>query len=292
MPELRIFYSKVNLSWGFIVRYLGTSASQPSYLLPPPTTVVGAFGYPLLRLLGGKDYAELETHERGRVLTKNMKALLGSTLAASCGIPPMNEGLLVGVSTYQEISRIVGLPYKGESEAKRFVTDQPPKDIARAMPVQAIGASYGPKAVLDLFWVIDAEKLAKELGVKIGDIDSIGPLAVRGVSRIGSKEGIVSVLPDKANYTSQVEILKPGDRFRSYMYVPATCVELLDESYAHQVILPDIKYVHTTFHVPALAVSGSFLLPLSKFLPMFKLIEPCKAYTFVKGKDEGVIGVM
>lgn len=284
--ELRIFYSKVNLSWGFVVRYLGTSASQPSYLLPPPTTVVGAFGYPLLRLLGRKDYAEVEAHERGRVLTKDMKALLNSTLASASGIPPIEEGILVGVATYQEISRIIGLPYKGSSEAKRFVEEPTPKDIARAMPVQAVGASYGPKATLDLVWVVNVEKLAKELKVSVKDIDSVGPIAVKGVSRIGSKEGIVAVLPE-SSYITQVQVLNPGDRFKSYMYTPANCVQLLDSAYAHEVILPDLKYAHTTFYVPALTVSGSFLLPLSKFIPTFKLMEPCKAYTF----KEGIVAV-
>lgn len=284
----RIFYSRVNLSWGFIARYLGASASQPSYLLPPPTTVVGAFGYPLLRLLSRKDYTEVEAHEKGRVLTKDMKALLNSTLASACGIPPTGEGLLVGVSTHQEISRIIALPYKDKSEINRF-SKAHPKDVARAMPVQAVGASYGPKATLDLVWVVDVERLANELKVKPEDIDSVGPVAVKGVSRIGSKEGIVSVSPESRYVTeSKVQELKPGDKFRTYIYVPANCVQLLDSAYAQEVILPDLKYNHTTFYVPALTVSGGLLFPLANFMPMFKLVGPCRAYTF----KEGIVAVM
>lgn len=291
--EMRLFYARVGLSWGFVVRFLGTSAAQPSYLLPPPTTIVGAFAYPLLRLLGisPRSFDKPDSHGDGRVLSRLMKILLSSTAAASCGVPPIEKGPSVGFSIHQEVSRIVGLPYKGGTEARRFAEEPAHEAVTRAMPVQAVGASYGPRAVIDLLWVVDIARLASELRVRVSDIDSIGSIAVKGVSRLGSKEGIVAVHPERTLYTGDLRSIQPGEFFRSYMYIPAGCAQLLDEGYAYEVLLPDLRYRHTAFYVPASTVSGSVLMPLKGATARFKLVEPCRAYTYDKGLEEGVVGV-
>lgn len=286
LDELRLFYTRVTLSWGFIVRFPGVSASQPAYILPPQPTIVGAFAAPLLRLLGMSDSIEVQKHGNGRVLNRWMKILLESTVVVSCGIPPAVSKS--GLAVYQEMSRIIAFPYKTGGQRRETLEKPLNEAITDMMPVQAAGASYGAGTVLDLLWIVNASLMAKNLGIRIEDIDSIGSLAVRGVTRVGSKESIVSVDPRRALYTDRVKILMPGEYFRSYMFLPAECVEPIDP--VPDLMLLDRRYALTKFYVPAYIASDSIIVGLIGILPRFKLIEPCKAFT-CEGCLEGAVGV-
>jgi len=291
MNPLRVFYTRVNLSWGFTLRFKGTSASQPAYPLPTPTTIVGAFAYPLARLLNLNPYTS-ETYKwgDGRLISNTMKIFLEVTLAASAGLVA-SDTFTTGLAVYSELGRIIAVPYKGTTELGRikkplysdeFFTDS----IPRALPVQALGSVYASGIFLELSWIIDVEKLSRELGISIEDIDRVAEKAVYGVTRIGGREGIVAVEPTCARYIRDPVEVKGGDKFRTRLYVEEVCAEPLDPSYVFEITLPDIKYRDKLYYLPARTASKIFIIPLREELkpPLFRVLDPCRAIT-APGED-------
>jgi len=289
--NIRVFYTSTTLSWGFTVRYREVSAAQPSYILPPPTTIVGAFSYPLARMLGLADsLPERKAYKNGYLASKTMKAFLDSTLAASAGVA--GEG---GLVMHQEPSKIHASIYKGVSEADRIraepFTEKFYRDaLTRIFPVQATGATYAPGVKLYMTWVLDADKLLKNLrenGVRVveEDLDSAARQAVHGVTRVGSKEGIVAVDHGLTGYERNPEIVSPGGKIRTIQYVPSECVDPEDK--IPQVTLPYLDYSPRLFYIPSESASNTFLKPYS--IPTGKWLRvkhPCKAYAPREFKEE------
>lgn len=297
LDKLRIFYASVRLSWGFIVRFKEVSASQPAYVLPPPSTVVGAFGYPLARILRYRDemihYRRIEMkHGDGRLITGLMKDLLEATITASAGVVGT-----VGLATAQEMSRLVASMYKGGGEESRiksslYEASFYAKALPRIFPVLSLGSTYGPGAKLVFLWVARIDKLAKALNVEEGEIDRVGKKVVLGVTRIGSKEGIAVVEPEESGYISDprdIEVITSGSILTN-QYVISSCVEPLE--LVPQIELPDLAYKLRRYYVPSLIASGKIVIPLlgSKGT-RFLIKEPCKAYTAKKLKELGIAGV-
>ncbi|WP_448577119.1 CRISPR-associated protein Cas5 [Thermosphaera sp.] len=289
--NIRVFYTSTTLSWGFIVRYKEVSAAQPSYILPPPTTIVGAFSYPLARILGLIDkLPENKVYKNGYLVSKTMKTFLESTIAASAGVA--GEG---GLVMHQELSKIHASIYKDGSDANNiraepFTGKFYGKSLPRIFPVQAVGATYAPGVKLYMTWVLDVDKLLKNLrenGVGIGekDLDSAAQLAVHGVTRIGSKEGIVAVDPDLTGYERNPEIVNPGGKIRTIQYVPSECVD--PEEMIPQITLPYLDYSPRLFYIPSASASNILLKPYS--VPTGKWLRvkhPCKAYAPREFKQE------
>jgi CRISPR-associated protein Cas5a/b/c len=297
MLEIRAFYAKVLTTWGFVVRHKGTSAAQPSYPVPIPTTVVGAFGYPLLRLLE----IPVSTGKKikwgdGVLITEPMKALLESTLAASAGFTSsLNKtpGRFVktGLAVYQEPNRIIAAPYRTGGQMGRIRKARPFSPefidaIQLILPVQAVGATYAPYITLELLWVVDAKKLAKELGVSLEKLDSIAQKAVHGVVRVGSKESLVAL--KDARYVKDVKVYRAGERVKTRLYVPSSCAERVIGT-AEELIIPDLEYKPSNFYIPAEIVSSNLIIPLHEDAPPpeFKVLHPCVAYSI----DNGIAGV-
>jgi len=289
--NIRVFYTSTTLSWGFTVRYKEVSAAQPSYILPPPTTIVGAFSYPLARILGLVDkLPENKAYKNGYLVSKTMKTFLESTIAASAGV--VGEG---GLVMHQEPSKIHASIYKGGEEANRIRAEPFTKkfygeSLPKIFPVQAVGATYAPGVKLYMTWVLDVDKLLKNLrenGVQVGeeDLDSAARIAVHGVTRIGSKEGIVAVDPDLTGYERNPEIVNPGGKIRTIQYVPSECVD--PEEMIPQITLPYLDYSPRLFYIPSESASNILLKPYS--VPIGKWLRvkhPCKAYAPREFKQE------
>jgi len=284
--NLRFFYCAVTLSWGFAVRYKEVSAAQPSYVLPPPSTVVGIFGNSLGRLLGLSDEPSKGLkHEQGYVISKMMKIFLESTVSASAGVLG-NGGLVV----HQELSKIYASFYKGESEAYKMSSEPFSQDfyetsLPRIFPAQAIGASYGPGIRIYLSWVLNIDKLInkfkeRQILLKEEDVDSVAPIAAHGLTRIGSKEGIVAHEPELTGYDNNPEIMQDGGKVRTIQYVQSECVD--PEEAVPLVSLPSIDYTLKQYYVPSASASNSFLIPFSSSASgakWMRLKSPCRAYS-------------
>lgn len=269
------FYSRLRLSWGFVVRIPGTTAAQPALSLPPPTTVVGAFSNPILELL--KPVREVK-RRREETLYQVFDCILALTLAAGFALAKENRRA-VGIAVIKEVSRIIGAPYKtGHEEAKIKTAGKGPREFLEAvgtmLPAQALGVAYAPAALADIVWVADAERLATCLGVKVGELyGDLGKVAVWGVSRLGSKEGIVAVL--QGHYGSP-EQLECGSMFKTRAYVPADCVEPKDEDVS-EVTLWGLDYRWRRYYVPFVA-SGTVVYPPAEAVSYRLVSEKCYAF--------------
>jgi len=269
------FYSRLRLSWGFVVRVPGATAAQPALSLPPPTTVVGAFSNTLLEFL--KPVKEVKKRS-GKVLYPIFDCILGATLAAGFALAKEGEGS-TGIAVVKEVSRIVGAPYKTGGEVGKI------KDAGKGLrefldavgsmlPVQALGAAYTPAALADIAWVADAERLSKCLGVDTRELyEDLGKIITWGVSRLGSKEGIVAVIQGQHGLPEE---LKSGDIFRTRMYVPADCVEPKDVDVS-EVTLWGLDYRWRRYYVPFIA-SETVVYPPGEPVSYRLVSDKCRAF--------------
>lgn len=287
MSSIRLFYSQVALHWGYIVRVPGATAAQPSLTLAPPTTVVGAFAASLLRALGFNEGIMLRSGKASidGAFSRVFECILKSTIAASMGLHPiMDDG--VGLSVIMEPSRLIAAPYKTGGDRRSFTVS--PWNIefykegaTKALPVQAVGATYGPSALIDLVWVIDIKGLLKCLpyeGVSVESIDRAGHYAVYGVTRLGSKEGICS--PVVACYVEEPNVINVGETFTAHTYVPAKCVAPTFSHLVSKVQMWNLSYFYEDYYVPS-RISLTLAYPPAHdpaVLPSYRLVDGCKAY--------------
>lgn len=287
MSTLRAFYTRLMLTWGFTLRNKEASAAQPALILPSPTTIIGAFAYPLFRLLeinvfDGKE----EKYEDHRLITPTLSALLISTRVASAGIISKNYlNRYVGLAVHQEIGKLITPPYRsggGWEEARKtkvLSDDFYKKGLSQALSIQAVGSSYGPGVELELMWVFDAEVLSRKLAIDLDTIDNAAVRAVHGVVRLGSKEGLVTIDYKNSQYEKNVQILEPGSSFKTRLYVEKECVQPVEKYLVNEITLWGLNGKLTNYYVPSTMGSNTLILPLpEEKSPHFTLIEPCRAY--------------
>lgn len=296
---ISVFYARTSMTWGFTVRYKGVSAAQPSYPVPPPTTVIGAFGYALARILDLNPYQGFDSEKvgNGYIISFTMKVFLESTITASAALVKP-KGLISGLSIYLEPTRLIASAYKGGTEltrikkAKIFTDEFFADALNRMLPVQATGSAYAPELLLDLLWIVDADKLSKELGLRREEFDKIASKAVHGVVRVGSKEGLVAI--QKAGYYTKASTLSTGGGFRTRFYVPAECVEPLDREFVAEIELPGLSYSPRRFYIAAQLASQNIIIPLPEDLlpPQYRLLSGCTSYTVPLEGAESLVGVV
>jgi CRISPR-associated protein Cas5a/b/c len=294
LNTIHVFYAKTILSWGFTIRHRGTSAAQPSYPIPPPTTIVGSFAYPLLRLLGLTPHSKSSINwGNGKLISEYMKPLLEATIVASAGLispnfadklrtHPSRRKLSIGLAVYQEMGRIIASPYKSGGSfqqairAKFMEPEFFTKAIPVVLPVQAVGATYAPSLKLELIWAFDAEKLSKELDISVDKLRDAARKAIYGIVRIGSKESLVAL--EEAMYVENPVTRDAGEKVRTRLYIEHSCVEPLDPAFIAEIILPDLRYNLESFYVPCYIGSSNLIIPLSEDVqpPTFRVLDPCK----------------
>jgi len=305
--EIRVFYSRLSLAWGFIVRLKNASASQPSYLLPPPPTIVGSLAYAFARYLDIREPKVRKIKYREGIITNQlMKAFLESTLVASASVVGN-----IGLATHMEPGKIIASMYKtGDNQIRTIKEAKPGSDvfykeaIPLVLPVLAQGATYGP-AELEILWAFDAARLSEMLGKEVGyelsieEIDREMPRALLGATRLGSKESIVAVDASSMKYSREPRILSVGDVFTTRLYVPVECVESTVFTQFTSIQMYDLDYVEKSFYIPFATEelsSGNTVLPKSstqlKLLPKLSIRGGCIGVT--PDDDlyrEGLVGV-
>ncbi|MET1160253.1 MAG: CRISPR-associated protein Cas5 [Thermoprotei archaeon] len=295
----RVFYTRISLSWGFTIRCKEVSAAQPAYPVPTPTTVVGAIGYSLARVLGLNDDAARIKYGEGYLISSSMKVFLESTITASAALikPAHNKYSAGGISVYQEPGRVIASMYKGGGEISRIkkakiFTDQFYKDgLGRILPVQAVGSAYGPGLIVDLLWIVDAYKLTRELGISLERFDEAARKAIYGVIRLGSKEGLVSLI--KAEYYTDVLKIGPGTNFRTRFYIDTQCVDALDKEFVSEIPLPGLNYKIKKFYMASQLASRNIIIPLPEnyIPPSYRLLSGCFGYSIPINNVESIVGV-
>ena len=266
MPPV-FLYSKVKLHWGFIVRQLGASAAQLAYVLPPPPTVVGSFMNPLARILG---LSEVLNPKEGPAGSRVMSCALRASHSAAAGLDPDGQ---VGITVHAEPSRITAALYKTGGNYERALRQPAYLAADRLLPVQAVGAASSPKGVLVLAWLIDPQALSKCVGVSVEP--KTLEAAAWSVYRVGSREGLVSVIEARLFHESELEMVSEGDIFDSIFYQPEECTKPLTST--AKVTLYDSFYKERSYLAPSLAGGSTGVTPPVE-PASFELKSGCRAF--------------
>jgi len=154
---LPLHYVKISmrLTWGFTVKNLISSKTRESYIIPPPTTLIGALAYGYTKLKGiPEEEAGLSSAERVRKL-----------------ILSVHERMVAPVIHYADLSRIWW--YYGRDRKASF--------DAVAIGKVYKGISRGKSDFEAIYVVGDSDK-ARDVA-----------LAAHSIVRIGGSHGLVSV---------------------------------------------------------------------------------------------------
>ncbi len=296
MDQATYLYSRFRLHWGFIVRHKGSTASQYSHPLPPPTTVVGFFSEPLYKYLGVPEGFSRGLEKAG-TLRGPYKCSLEATLAASAASLP---GKVVGIASHQEISRILGAPYKTGGEESKIAKGGGKVGrkefydaVSSMLPVQALGESVAPSIDLVLVWVLDTQRLVEcleDLGMRgiSGDMvrKALGA-ASWGGERIGSKEGLGAVIDARVG---PPRIIGRGEEFPTMLYTPVKCATPLDPEMVFRVSTWGLSYDNSEYYVPGRPGTGGTLYIAPTSPARMRLDgEGCVAYEV--NRERGLVAV-
>ncbi|MCE4602531.1 MAG: hypothetical protein F7C08_02995 [Desulfurococcales archaeon] len=265
-------YSILRVHWGYIIRQPGATAAQAAYILPPPTTVIGAFANPLARILGVPDHIEGRRRAGLPVQNRYMECLIHATLAAGAGLVPQSTA--IGVATYEEPSRIMGTPYKGGGAYQAAVKRPIYMSATELLPVQAAGAASAPGALIAIAWLADISKLSECLGYTVSrrDIEA----AAWGVYRLGSREGIAHIHTAGAIGEGQLEV-KTDEAYRSILYQDTSCVNI-SRGLASRIAMIGLNYKEREYLVPSGELIGTNILTPPSRPTTFYLRDPgCRA---------------
>ncbi len=174
---LRAAIAVYRVHWGLSSRAWFGSASQPSYLLPPPTTILGALAKTLydLGLLDSHEFM-LATVRSGSILASGASAIakiLGERwwVTAAWLSPSLRTRILIRYFTG---------PYQSHKTRRQ---DLPAKlTVSELFAPVKLGYTMSPHG-----------RLAVLIAVEDGDIDAV-ETGLRHVSRLGSKESFVDPL--------------------------------------------------------------------------------------------------
>ena len=156
-----MYFLKVSIQphWGYALRLVPFSKSKPALPVPPPTTFIGALAYPLNVILGmPENYGEVSGADRYRSIFVSVNAKIN--------VPIIKYGDLTRVFWYRK-------------EEKTVQSD--------AISLEKVySASDGGS--IDVIYIVNENEVERI----VGDLSTL-KLAAWGISRIGSKESIVSV---------------------------------------------------------------------------------------------------
>ncbi len=162
------FIADVEFTWGHASRQIGLSKSPPSFLYPPPTTIVGALAASMAK-----------RNNWGEKAGREVMALLGSNLLA-ISVKPLN---FIPIR-FQDVNRIVTV------KVTSGVTYPQPRGLSRSFDAPARGKT--------VFATLNDEPPVMRVALVFSDTSFEGVNLKEDdlwrINRIGAKEAVVSVL--------------------------------------------------------------------------------------------------
>ena len=276
-----------NFCWGFSIRIPGTSAGGDTYLVPPPSTLIGAFVKGISSVLNLPECCTMSSRRRisiGSIVAKFLKCFKLSAFKFN----PSSE---VRPIKYADMIRVLRGPYLRKTYAE---------SITRRFGVSTIGRIYYPHGGFSIIYIIDDDALKEVLrDFKVTeDPLKIIIRAAFSIVSIGSKESIVSISDVKIG---SVKCVSNSEVTTSY-YFPSDAVERINPPDSWTIVeFYSIKDSIFKFHGVQKAVSTELI----KYVVPVKshgLLEPTEVACVLKsnavcyecnfdGEIEYVIGV-
>lgn len=246
---------RFKFSWGFSVRLPGTSASEPTLKLPPPTTLIGALAKGLAHTL---NLPEVIIHKSYMVSTAEiLNEVIKSahlTLLVGGGKSPL-------WSIISDVTRMQALQYL---QPKYWNSEY----IDTWFGVHSVGKVYIPSALAEIVYIIDKSKAVDILGE---DWNSVLLKSAFSMTAIGVKESIISI--DDIEI-APIRCTQTQGYVTSRYYFPMEAVDPSDLELLRDELMCDEYWDHRDRRTRVLDPSGTmcaeripYIIPLMKVVP-------------------------
>lgn len=261
---MRGFLVDVEFMWGFQSRVVGMSKTSPSFLLPPPTTLLGALTEVYARRKGKSEFKSSSTMKE---LAENV---LGFSYRLLNAIP----------LSYQDISRIISIKKS--------------QGIEYPSPIDPFGSYDAPARGKTILSTIDEKAPMLRIFAVFKDTADVIAEDFWKIKRIGSKESMVSVVNV---VEGEPIVIKSGVVETNYLLALTPEIESSLENWygSLQLEFVPIHYLTLSESVPELYLEGK-KLRYSINVPSFDTantkvrVSLPASYVAYKMEDEVIIG--
>jgi CRISPR-associated protein Cas5a/b/c len=267
---MKAFVFDVEFTWGFQARVAGLSKSPPSYIFPPPTTVIGALAESIARRLGR---GEMDGAELMREISKSLLSISFKSINA---IP----------SSFMSIYRSYAIGSRGGTSYPT-VKDV---EVYRSFDAPAKGSTF--------MGTMDDEPPRVRYFMAFRDNSLVTSEDIWSVKRLGSKESLVAVVK-----VFEASVTTSGKKGKVCSAFPmAEGIEIKSNAYLTLTEHYVNPYSFSASPAEVFVTKPNEVVPYAVFVPIIIDKEPCceveiktEKYTLYSfrydEKEEEVVGI-
>jgi len=185
---LKMAIAQAMLHWGFWIRYPLASARQDTYVVPQPSTLVGALGAGLARAISGLcgvAIPEIIHNPRARDMQSRYSVPIITSI-----LPAIKDVYFRVLSGWGIRSMDITRHFQGT-----YIRVEDLKDPSQWFAVRVTGKVYAPKMEIEIAYLVDTEKLREALGEFECNVDPEKALlyGLASMTRLGPVEGLLTI---------------------------------------------------------------------------------------------------
>jgi len=185
---LKMAIAQAMLHWGFWIRYPLASARQDTYVVPQPSTLVGALGAGLARAISGLcgvAIPEIIHNPRARDMQSRYSVPIITFI-----LPAIKDVYFRVLSGWGIRSMDITRHFQGT-----YIRVEDLKDPSQWFAVRVTGKVYAPKMEIEIAYLVDTEKLREALGEFGCNVDPEKALSygLASMTRLGPVEGLLTI---------------------------------------------------------------------------------------------------
>jgi len=217
--ELQALKVTGEFHWGYSIRAVSESAAAHPYMVPPPSTLIGALSYGLTRVRGLSECTNIE----GKLASRTLEAY-SIVSWATFGLQDERKEMAIVAHGYSDPVRLFRLPYQRGARHEWAQRDM-------WFGVAAHGKTYYPTGGFKILYLIRKREAEEILG---GDYQEILLRSCASICRLGSREGLVSI--ESVELSEDLQRINPPAR--TSLYFPARLVVEIEEERGEDILLP------------------------------------------------------
>jgi CRISPR-associated Cas5-like protein len=185
---LKMAIAQAMLHWGFWIRYPLASARQDTYVVPQPSTLIGALGAGLARAISGLcgvAVPEIIHNPRARDMQSRYSVPIITFI-----LPAIKDVYFRVLSGWGIRSMDITRHFQGT-----YIRVEDLKDPSQWFAVRVTGKVYAPKMEIEIAYLVDTEKLREALGEFECNVDPEKALlyGLASMTRLGPVEGLLTI---------------------------------------------------------------------------------------------------
>ena len=188
MTMLKMAIAQAMLHWGFWIRYPLASARQDTYVVPQPSTLVGALGAGLARAISGLcgvAVPEIIHNPRARDMQSRYSVPIITSI-----LPAIKDVYFRVLGGWGIRTMDITRHFQGT-----YIRAEDLKDPSQWFAVRVTGKVYAPKMEIEIAYLVDTEKLREALGEFGCNVDPEKALSygLASMTRLGPVEGLLTI---------------------------------------------------------------------------------------------------